>query len=114
MIRERILKLSATDCHSGPSTADIEIEVPSEQDGCIQLVPPDIFQGLVKLRTAQQIIPFAFQVQVVGDDCFPGDVGIADQRQAAPYSFLKWINFWKEPARAPEIGLLLESEDAGV
>ena len=71
MIRERILKMSTTDRGSSLPPGDIEIEVPSEQDGRVRAVSPGIFQGLLKLRAARPIIPFAFQVQVIGDDYFP-------------------------------------------
>src|SRR5260370_26805780 len=114
MIRERILKLRATDRGSGPPSGDVEIEVPGEQDGRVRGVSPGIFQGLLKLRAAQPVIPFAFEVQVIGDDHFPRDVGLADQSQAPSDSFLEGIDFRKKPPRTPEIRLPLKSEDAGI
>lgn len=114
VIREGILKLRTTNRGSSRPPTEIEIEVPSQQDRRIHAVPPGIFQGLVKLRAPQLIIPFAFQVQVIGNDRFPRNVGLADQRQAPSESFLEWIDFRKEPTRVPEIRLLSESEDAGI
>ena|SRR5208283_4733693 len=114
VIRECILKLCTTNRASGRPPAEIEIEVSSQQDWRIRAVPPSILQGLVKLRTPQLIIAFAFQVQVIGNDRFARNVGLADQGQAPSESFLEWIDFRKEPTRAPEIRLPSESENAGI
>ena len=78
VIHERILKLRTTNRGSSRPPAEIEIEVPCQQDRRIRAVPPGILQGLVKLRGPQFVIPLAFQVQVVGDDRFPRNVGLAD------------------------------------
>lgn len=80
VIREGILKLRTTNRGSSWPPSEIEIEVPCQQDRRIRAVPPGILQGLGKLRVPQFVIPLAFQVQVVGDDRFPRNVGLADQR----------------------------------
>jgi hypothetical protein len=70
---------------------------------------PGMVQGLVKLRAAQPIVNFAFLVQVIGNDRFPRNVGVADQRQAPSDSLLKRVDSRKEPVCVPKIRLLLES-----
>jgi hypothetical protein len=68
----------------------------------------------LQLRLTQLVIASAFEMQVISDDCFPRDAGIDDQRHATTKSFLERIDFRNEPMRAPEIGLLLKSNDAGI
>src|SRR5713226_1800891 len=109
LICKRVLKLRAAHRGSGSPPGHIEIEVASEHNRRVLVVLPGIVQSLVKLRAAQPIVSFAFQVQVIGDDRFPRDIGIADQRQASPDSFLKRLYSRKEPVWVPKIRLLLES-----
>ena len=103
LIRKCVLKLGATHCASGGPHGHVEIEVASKRDGDTPIVSPGIVQGLVKLGAAQPIITFAFQVQVIGDDRFSRDAGIANQGQASSDSFLKRLYFGKEPVRAPSL-----------
>src|ERR1700730_7807788 len=115
LIRKSVLKVRAARRVGGSrAPGPIEGEVASQQNRRVRVVSPGIVQGLIKLGAAQRIIAFAFQVQIIGDECFPRDVGIADQRQTSSDSFLKRLDFRKEPVRAPEIGLSLKPYEARI
>jgi hypothetical protein len=75
----------------------------------VKHVLPGIVQSLVKLGAAQPIVTFSFQVQVIGNDRFPRNVGVADQRRAPSDSLLKRLDSRKEPVWVPKFRLLLES-----
>src|SRR6267143_1124313 len=110
-IRKCVLKLRAIDRGGSRFAGDIEIEVASEHDWHAYVVSPGILQGLLNLGAAQRIIALTLQVQVISDKSFPRDGRFAYQRQASSDSFLKRFDLGQEPARTPEIRLLLKSQD---
>src|SRR6266853_3073136 len=110
-IRKCILKSRAIDRGGSRFAGDIEIEVTSEHDRSAYVVSPGIFQGFLNLGAAQRIIALTLQVQVISDKSFPADGRFAYQRQASSDSFLKRFDLGQEPARTPEIRLLLKSQD---
>src|SRR5580704_6281398 len=114
LVHKCVPKFSAADCSSSGRAGYIKIEIPCEQNGCAPVVSPCIVEHFVQLGTAQRIIGFAFQMQVVGDYRFARNIDLADQRQASSEPFLKWGNIGKEPMWPPEIRLLLESDDPGI
>jgi len=113
-IQKRVVKLGIVDCSSGRSRRHVEIEIASEYCRRVQGVPPGVGQDLVQLRAAQRIITLAFQMQVVGGYRLARYVRFADEREPSPDSLLKGRNFRKEPVWAPEIRLLLETDDSEV
>src|SRR5580704_285055 len=108
LIGKFVTKLRVTDRGSGRLPGCIEIQVASEKNGCVAVISAGVVQSFVQLRTAQPIVALALQMQVVGDERFPSDVSLTDQRQAPSNPFLKRLNIGKEPMRPPEIQLLLE------
>src|ERR1700722_748314 len=113
-IRKCVLKLRAIDRAGSRFEGDIEIEVASEHHRRAHVVSPGILQGLLNLGAAQRIIALALQVQVISDKPFPRDGRFAYQRQASSDSFLKRLDLGQEPARTPEIRLLVKSQDPGI
>src|SRR5260370_28729154 len=111
LIRKYVQKLRLTDRGGSRFAGDIEIEVASEHDRGACVVSPGIVQGLAKLGAAQRIIALTLQVQVISDKPFPRDGRFAYQCQASSNSFLKRFDVGQEPARTPEIRLLLKSQD---
>src|SRR6266478_8539897 len=109
-----VLKLRAIDRGGSRFAGDIEIEVASEHDRRADVVSPGILQGLLNLGAAQRIIALTLQVQVISDKPFPCDGRFAYQRQASSDSFLKRFDLGQEPARTPEIRLLLKSQDSRI
>src|ERR1700719_1739459 len=114
LVRKCVLKFSAADCGSSRRAGNIKIEISCEQNRRAAAVSPCVVQDLFKLETAQRIISFTFQMQVVGDYRFARNVYLADQRQASSESLLKGWYIRKEPVWPPEIRLFLESDNSGI
>ena len=114
LIPKSVLELCTADHARDGRVRSIQVEVSGEQNRRRCIILAAISQGFLQLRAAQSVITLAFDMLVVGDDCFARNVGFTHQRQATADSLLKRIDFRKEPVRAPEIGLLLESKDTGI
>jgi hypothetical protein len=66
------------------------------------------------LRATQAVVAPAFEMEVVRYDHPVSDFYVGDQSEPASNALLKRRNFRKEPMRPPEIGLLLEANDAAI
>src|SRR5260370_24838872 len=110
LIRKCVQKLRLSDRRGNRFAGDIEIEVASEHDRRAYVVSPGILQGLLNLAAAQRIIALTLQVQVISDKPFPRDGPFAYHRQAPSDSFVTRFDLGQEPARTPEIRLLLKSQ----
>ena len=78
-IRKCVLKLRAIDRAGCWSAGRVEVKVAGEYNQGIRIISPGVVYGLAKLGAAQPIITSAFEMQVIGRDHFPGNVGVTDQ-----------------------------------
>ncbi len=75
---------------------------------------PGVFQCLPQLLEPEHLIPFAFQVQVIGHEFLAVYQRFGDQSDSSAEPPLKDFRLRHIPTRLPEIGLSLEANDASV
>src|SRR5208283_447713 len=114
LAREFVSKLCAAHVGTGSRPRNIQIKIACQHDRDGRLVLASIVETLMQLGAAQTVISAALQVKVVIDQGFPGKVNFTHQGHPSADPLLKHLHFRNEPARTPEIRLLLKPYDTRI
>jgi len=92
LIGEGVLKIGTPNRLCDISGRHIHIEVASQHNDRVCVVPLRILKSLFHLSTPELVVTATFEMQIVGNNCFAPHIRIGNKCQPTSEPLLKWLD----------------------